>query len=141
MSILDYFNAMTNRDIQGIIKKCPQGYRYYAAAILSQCRVVINGTSSKMRRCSTEICLFKAKSDRDALRLAKKIGRSKEVSYENTDGNMVHVEFIGITDIEDITFRARFDEVYGRAFDMLNPMERKEHLTLSDEEILKRLKE
>jgi len=128
------------KNTQTIIKKCPKGYRYYAAALLSQCRVVVNGISNRMRPCSTEIHLLRAKSDGDALRLAKKIGKSKEVSYKNTDGNMVHAEFIGISAMEDVTFESRFDEVWGWAGSMLNPMERKSSLTVSDEEILKRLK-
>ena len=127
-------------DTRSIIKKCPKGYRYYATGILTQCRVTINGKNNKIRPCSIEVCLLMAKSDRDALRLAKKRGKSKEVSYENSDGNMVHVEFIGITHLNDITFETQFDEICIWSGDLLNPMERKAILTMSDEKLIEQLK-
>ena len=127
-------------ETQTIIKKCPKGYRYYAAGILTQCRVVVNGKNNKMRPCSIEICLLQAKSDRDALRLAQKKGKSEEVSYENSDGNMVHTEFVGITHLIDITFDSQFDEIGLWSGIMLNPMERKARLTMSDEKLMEHLK-
>ena len=128
------------QDTQRIIKKCPKGYKYYTATILSQSRVVVDGESNKMKPCTLIWHLLKAKTHKEAIRLANKIGKSQEVSYKNTDGNMVHVEFVGIMDLVESTFHLEhFDEPWVWSGNMLNPMERKDKLTASDEELMKRL--
>ena len=125
---------------QIFVKKCPKGYRYYATKNLMQCRVVVDGESNKMRSCSVKTCLLIAKTHKEVIRLARKIGKSDEVSYNKSDGNMVHVEFIGIVELIDIDFHLqRFNEVWISFGDMLNPMERKNDLTASDEELLEKL--
>jgi len=81
-----------------------------------------------------------AKTDQDALRLAKEAGKKDEVSYPNSDGNMVHHEFVGITGMMKLgSTELLSDEVWCWAGNMLNPMERKDILTLTDKEILERL--
>ena len=125
---------------QIFVKKCSKGYRYYAAKILMQYRVVVDGESNKMRPCAIKTILLTAKTHKEAIRLAKKIGRSDEVSYENSDGNIVYVEFVGIVELIDIDFNLqRFNEVWLSFGDMLNPMERKNDLTASDKYLLERL--
>jgi hypothetical protein len=127
---------------ESYIKKCPKGCKYYAAKLLFQYRVQIvkTGICNKKRPCSVETVIICAKSPKIALRKAKRVGKDGEVSYLNTDGNKVHVEFVGITEMIDIDFVVRTDQKVWVWFgDLLTPMERKEKLTLTDQEILNRI--
>ncbi|GHT41378.1 hypothetical protein FACS189443_3080 [Planctomycetales bacterium] len=123
------------------IKDCPVGYKYYAARLLCQYRIEIvrTGECNKKRPCSLTTTLICAKTPKMALKKAKKIGKDKEVNYTNTDGNKVFVEFVGIVEMIEISFQIQFNEVWIWFGDMLTPMEKKDSIILSDDEILKRI--
>jgi hypothetical protein len=119
------------------VKKCPAGYKYYAAMLLFQYRVVNRktGASNKKRQCSEITILLCESTSKKALRKAKQLGKNKEYDYIKTDGNKVFVEFVGITMMFEITFQTQFNETWIWFGDLLTPMEKKEKLVLSDDEI------
>jgi hypothetical protein len=127
---------------ESYIKKCPKGCKYYAAKLMFQYRVqlVSTGVNNKKRPCSVITLIICAKSPKIALRKAKREGKNRETDYINTDGNKVFVEFVGITEMIDIDFVVRTDQKVWVWFgNLLTPMERKEKLTLTDQEILNRI--
>jgi len=100
----------------------------YAAKLLFQFRVVIDGVSNKRRTCEERIILFEALSAKLALEAAKKRGKSEEHNFENNDGNVVYFEFIGVRDLMELGIESDKDEVWYEIKEHLLPMERKTKL-------------
>lgn len=71
----------------------------YAAKLLFQYRVIVDGDSGKRRTCEERIILLEANSAPNALRLAKRNGRLSQHQYKNSDGNAVHFEFVGVMEL------------------------------------------
>jgi hypothetical protein len=71
----------------------------YAAKLLFQYRVLISGRPNKMRVCEETMIVFRASNARNALAYAKKHGRSRRFRYKDHQGNPVHFEFVGLTDL------------------------------------------
>ncbi len=124
------------------IKKCPKDYRYYVAKLLFQYRVVDSDTneSNHMRPSAVVTVLFYAKTPVKALRTAKQLGKQRENSYLNSDQNRVFYEFVGVTEILDISHNILLNEVWVWFGDLLNPMERRDKLILTNAEALERIK-
>jgi hypothetical protein len=68
----------------------------YAAKLLFQFRVDVNGDTGKRRLCEERIINFSAGSPQQALRTAKRRGKQGQHAYTNSDGNTVTFEFIGV---------------------------------------------
>jgi len=96
----------------------------YAAKLLFQFRVIVNGESNKRRTCEERIVLVKAPHAEKALELAKSIGAASEHSYDNSNGNPVHYEFIGVMDLMQLGAECEDNEVWYEIKEYLTPMER-----------------
>src|SRR5262245_50355553 len=111
----------------------------FAAKLLFQFRVEIDGDSGKRRTCEERIINFSARSSRDALRKAKRRGQSGEYTYKNSDGNTVSFEFVGIMDLLDLGWEVEAGEVWYDIRERLLPMERRRKIIPTDQELLGRL--
>lgn len=107
----------------------------YAAKLLFQFRVVVDGESNKRRTCEERIILLDAASGKDALRMAKLAGKNEEHSYKNDEGNPVYFEFVGVKDLLDLGPECRENEVWYEIKSYLNPMERKSKLLIPEKEL------
>lgn len=97
----------------------------YAAKLLFQFRVSSREWQNKRRLCEEMIVVFQAGSASDALKLAKRRGRSSQHSYKNSDGNRVYFEFVGVLDLLELGVECDADEVWYEIKERLLPKERK----------------
>ena len=97
----------------------------FAAKLLFQFRVVIDGDSGMRRLCESQIIHFKAEDAKEALREAKKRARKRQHAYENSDGNTVRFEFIGVEELLCLDPGCKPDEVWYDIHERLRPMERR----------------
>jgi hypothetical protein len=111
----------------------------FAAKLLFQFRVDVNGDVGKRRLCEERIINFSARSPREALQTAKVRGKRGEHSYKNGDGNKVSFEFVGIMDLMSLGVEAEPDEVWYEIHERLLPMERRSKLIPADDVLLRRL--
>jgi hypothetical protein len=100
----------------------------YAAKLLFQFRVIVNGESGKRRTCEERIIVFEAGSAKEALALAKRRARSSQFRYRNTDGNPVRFEFVGVLDLLKLGIECENDEVWYDIIERVLPSERKSKL-------------
>ena len=98
----------------------------YAAKLLFQFRVTVDGDSGKRRLCEERIILLEANSARKALTLAKQNGRQSQHQYKNSDDNAVHFEFIGVMELLCLGLECNKDEVWYELSEHLFPLERKD---------------
>lgn len=112
----------------------------YAAKLLFQWRVEIDGVSDKMRTCEIRIITLEEKSAQHALSKAKEEARKSEFvapnevySDEHNCDCYQHFEFIGVLDLLHLGIEADENEVWYDVKKMLNPMERKSDLIPSEE--------
>jgi hypothetical protein len=113
--------------------------RRFAAKLLFQFRVNVDGDAGKRRLCEERIINFSARSPRDALQRAKGRGKRGEYSYKNSDGNEVSFEFVGIIDLMSLGVEAEADEVWYEIHERLLPMERRRKIIPADDVLLRRL--
>jgi hypothetical protein len=99
----------------------------YAAKLLFQFRVVSNGSSGTRRLCEERIVVFPSSVARQALKEAKRRGRAATYRYQNTDGNTVHFEFIGVLELLRL-LESDSDEVWYEIVERVRPMERRSAL-------------
>jgi hypothetical protein len=100
----------------------------YAAKLLFQFRVIVNGDSGKRRLCEERIVVLEANPAKAALKKAKAKGKSGEHSYKNTDGNKVRFEFIGVMELLELDPACRDDEVWYDIVERVSPSERRDKL-------------
>jgi hypothetical protein len=113
--------------------------RRFAAKLLFQFRVDVDGDPGKRRLCEERIINFSARSPRDALQRAKRRGQKGEHSYKNSEGNTVTFEFVGIIDLLCLGLEAEADEVWYEIHERLLPMERRRKIIPEDKALLRRL--
>src|SRR5687768_3643639 len=104
----------------------------YAAKLLFQFRVDVDGDPGKRRLCEERIINFSARSPREALTRANRRGREGEHSYKNADGNQVSFQFCGIMDLMGLGVEADADEVWYEMRNRLLPMEQREKILPSE---------
>lgn len=107
--------------------------RRYAVRLLFQFRIEKKGSVNQKRLCEDRIVTF-YETKKKLLRCVAQYAAKSQFDYFSEDGSHVYFEFVGITGIVDMTC---YDEnqVWANVFPILKPMERKEKLTLSDEEL------
>jgi hypothetical protein len=93
--------------------------------LLFQFRVVAGGVSNKRRLCEKRLILVTASNSRAALQTAKKRGRKAEHSYQNSDGDEVRFEFVGVLDLVHLGIECEPDEVWYQLCRLEKPMERR----------------
>lgn len=69
--------------------------------------------------------LIKAKSAREALRLAKRHARRRHFSFRTTDGGRIAFEFVGILDLLHLGVECEPEEVWYDIIELVRPMERR----------------
>ena len=89
--------------------------------------------------CEERIINFKARSPREALRLAKLRGKRGEHAYKNTDGNKVSFQFVGVLDLMSLGIECEAEEVWYDIRERLLPMERRARILPKDRHLLARL--
>lgn len=100
----------------------------YAAMLLFQYRVIIDGQSNRRRICEKRLILLNAPNGRAALKAAKRRGREAQFNYDNSDGNPVRFEFVGVLDLLHLGCECESDEVWYQICRHQEPMERREKL-------------
>ena len=108
----------------------------FAAKLLFQWRVVVNGKSRKIRSCEERIIHLRARSGREALKAARKAGKKAELQYHNPEGDPVFFEFIGVRDLLELGIECEANEVWYDLAQYLEPMERQSRLIPTDEKLL-----
>ena len=101
------------------------GLKRFAVKLLFQFRVMINRNPGIRRLCEERIIVLEAKSQRTALARAKRRGRASHHQYENSDGNRVHFEFIGVLDLLELGQECEPGEVWYDLVRKVRPMERR----------------
>src|SRR5262245_26087844 len=97
----------------------------YAAKLLFQYRVMVDGAPGVRRLCEERVITFSAAHARAALREARRRGRAARHRYRNGDGNPVHFELVGVLELLRLDTTCEPDEVW---YDMkwrVRPMERR----------------
>lgn len=104
----------------------------FAAKLLFQFRVFVDGKPGKQRICEERIVVLRAKSTQHALVKAKAKGKTAQHRYKNTDGNPVKFEFIGVMDLRLLGIECDEEEVWYDIVKRLQPSERKKSLIPTD---------
>jgi hypothetical protein len=97
----------------------------YAAKLLFQFRVVVDGSPGIRRLCEERIVTFSAAHGREALREAKRRGRAAQHHYKNNEGNPVHFEFVGVMELLRLDPACEADEAWYEITERVRPMERR----------------
>jgi hypothetical protein len=105
-------------------KKTKRSYRY-AAHLLFQFRVMVDGSPGIRRTCEERVINFSAANGRAALRDAKRRGRAARNRWKNSDGNFVHFEFVGVLELLCLETACEPDEVWYEITERVRPMERR----------------
>jgi hypothetical protein len=117
-----------------VMAKKPKPLKY-AAKLLFQFRVIVDGDSGKRRLCEERIVLMEALSAEEALKKAKAKGKASENGYKNTDGNKVRFEFIGVMDLLKLGVECDDDEVWYEIRERVLPSERRKRLIPPESEL------
>src|SRR5262245_50346767 len=100
----------------------------YAAKLLFQFRIIVNGKAASRRVCEERIIVFKEQSDQRALRYANSRGRQAQCTCRNSDKNTVAFEFVGVRDMIQLGLECKPDEVWYDIKEIFRPMERQSQL-------------
>lgn len=111
----------------------------YAAKLLFQFQVAVTGDPGKRRLCEERIINFRARSPREALRLAKRRGKLGEHAYRNSVGNKVSFQFVGVLDLISLPTDSDAEEVWYDIRERLLPMERRARIVPDERDLLARL--
>ena len=63
-----------------------------------------------------------------ALQIANNRGKEEEFDYEESNGDRVYFEFVGVTELVELTTLNGDDEVWSRFVEKITPIERKDKL-------------
>lgn len=107
----------------------------YAANLLFQYRVQVDGVDSVFRTTERRIVVLKAVNAIAALRAVNKRAKRAEHSFLNDDGSPVFIEFIGIIDLISLDPECEADEVWYEIREQKTPMERRSELVPRPEDL------
>jgi len=117
------------------LKKRHKEANRYAAKLLFQFRVIVDGKSLQRRLCEERIILIDAGTARQALQLAKRRGKQGEFDYEGGDGHPVQFEFVGVMDLLELGIECDEGEVWYDIVERLSPSERRDRLIPPESEL------
>jgi uncharacterized protein DUF4288 len=109
--------------------------RRYAARLLFQFRVMVNGNPGVRRLCEDRIIVLRAIGARSALAKAQARGKAGEYHHPNADGTPVFFEFVGVTDLLELGVECESDEVWYDIVQKVKPMERRRKLIPAPERL------
>lgn len=107
----------------------------YAARLLFQFRVVVNGHPGVRRLCENRIIVLRALGARSALTKARARGKAAEYHHRNPSGHSVFFEFVGVTDLLKLGVECEPDEVWYDIVQKVKPMERRRELIPAPERL------
>ena len=110
----------------------------YAAKLLFQFRVLVDGDPGVRRLCEERIITFLATDARPALAEARKLGRKAQHRYRNAHGNPVFFEFVGVLDLIGLDPACEPNEVWYDLVRRVKPMERRKKLLPPESRLLAR---
>lgn len=113
----------------------PATDKRFAAKLLFQFRIDIDGDPGVMRTCEERIVVFYASTARKALATARRRGKAAQCKYKNDDGNIVNFEFVGIQDLIYLGLECEEDEVWYNITMRKLPMERAASILPSESEL------
>ena len=105
-----------------------QPTKRFAAKLLFQFRVEVDGDSGKRRLCEERIILFNATASQIAVFEARRRGRKAQHKYKNNEGWLVYFEFVGILELLCLDPACEADEVWYDITQRLLPMENRQKL-------------
>jgi hypothetical protein len=96
---------------------------WYVVTVIMKCLVNRQPTIPGEWRCTQSIYLLRAVSSDDAYDKAITLGKDQENSYNNSDGEAVDWEFVGLENVEELSQRSISNniEVWGRVFSSNDP--------------------
>lgn len=97
----------------------------FAAKLLFQFRVMVDGSPGARRLCEERIVTLTATNAKAALAEAKRIGRAARYRYKNAAGNPVHFELVGVMELLCLGSECRPNEVWYDIVERMRPMERR----------------
>ncbi len=101
--------------------------RIFAAKLLFEFYITVNGKAGVRRLCEERIVLIQAPTARDALREANRQGRAAQYRDAN-GGNPLHFRFVGVIDLMKLGIECQDNEVWYDVVVRERPMERREKL-------------
>lgn len=107
----------------------------YAAKLLFQYRIEVDGESNKRRLCEERIVLLSSKTAERALVKAKRRGKEEESSFVNDQGNNVMIEFVGVMELLQLGIECNEDEVWYELKERVLPMERMTRFVPAEEDL------
>lgn len=109
----------------------PQTSNWYVVTFVICSRV--ESEPNRLRTCDEQIRLLRASDSETAYEKAIQLGKAEEVAYQNTYGQTVHWEFVGLVDLEELPIERIEDgvEIKSRLFRSKNPT----HLARSKDEL------
>jgi hypothetical protein len=107
----------------------------YAAKLLFQFRVMVDGDSGKRRLCEERTVLISSSEGHAALREAKRKGKLAQYKYKNNEGWPVHFEFVGVLELLCLDPGCGVDEVWYEIVERILPMEKKHRLIPSEKKL------
>jgi hypothetical protein len=108
----------------------------YVAKLLFQFRVMVDRVPNRRRRCEERIILIRASSPRGALAQAKRYGNRNNYTYDNTNGDDEHFEFLGVMDLLELGPECDKEEVWWDHVHRICPSEKRSRLIPTDAELL-----
>jgi hypothetical protein len=128
--ILSMKSSSNRKGTFGVLKLTPPARRgsiggLYAAKLLFEFRVLVNGHPGVRRLCEERLVLLQAMGAREALREAKRQGRLSQHSYRNGKGDPVHFQFVGVMDLLHLGAECGPNEVRYTVSQRVRPMERR----------------
>jgi len=82
----------------------------------------------KRRLCEERLVTFRARSTRDALAKAKRLGRQGEFTYREQGGGRGRFQFLGVLDLMELGVEAEANEVWWDVYQRLEPSRRRAQL-------------
>lgn len=107
----------------------------YAAKLLSEYQVLVEGVAGKRRICVETIVLIAAGSARGALVKAKARGARGNLRYQNDEGNPVRLEFVGVMELLELGIECASDEVWFEVKKRVANSERRKRLIPPESEL------
>ncbi len=96
---------------------------------------MVDGKPGTMRLCEERIINCMATHARDALKIAKSMGKKAQHNYKNNDGNKVFFEFIGVMELISCDDVLNKDEVWYDIKTYRQPKERRNKLIPSESKL------
>lgn len=88
--------------------------KWYVATLIMRCWVGESAPGSWT--CDRQICVIRATDGDEAYRKALRLGEEEEDSYSNAFGEIVHWEFVGLEDLDELVGRTIRDGTEIRSF-------------------------